>query len=61
MAATIRSEARLEDGTIFVREAVALLRPTPRKPVTFLALARSHAFERDRGAAAETAPQGAAK
>jgi general secretion pathway protein K len=37
MAATIRSEARLDDGTIFVREAVALLRPTPRKPVTFLA------------------------
>ncbi len=37
MAATIRSEARLEDGTVFTREAVALLRPTPRKPVTFLA------------------------
>jgi general secretion pathway protein K len=37
MAATIRSEARLEDGTVFVREAVALLRPTPRRPVTFLA------------------------
>ena len=37
MAATVRSEARLEDGTVFVREAVALLRPTPRKPVTFLA------------------------
>ena len=37
MAATIRSEARLDDGTTFVREAVALLRPTPRRPVTFLA------------------------
>ena len=37
MAATIRSEARLDDGTAFVREAVALLRPTPRRPVTFLA------------------------
>jgi len=37
MAATIRAEARLEDGTVFVREAVALLRPTPRRPVTFLA------------------------
>ena len=37
MAATIRSEARLDDGTVFVREAVALLRPIPRKPVTFLA------------------------
>ena len=37
MAASIRSEARLEDGTTFVRDAVALLRPTPRRPVTFLA------------------------
>lgn len=37
MAATIRSEARLDDGTVFVREAVALLRPTPRRPVTYLA------------------------
>jgi general secretion pathway protein K len=35
--ATIRSAATLEDGTTFVREAVALLRPTPKRPVTFLA------------------------
>ena len=35
--ATIRSEARLPDGTVFVRDAVALLRPVPRRPVTFLA------------------------
>ena len=35
--ASIRAEARLEDGTVFVREAVALLRPTPRRPVTFVA------------------------
>lgn len=35
--ATIRSEARLDDGTVFAREAVALLRPTPRRAVTFLA------------------------
>ena len=35
--ASIRAEARLDDGTVFVREAVALLRPTPRKPVTFVA------------------------
>jgi general secretion pathway protein K len=37
MVATIRSEAKLDDGTLFVREAVAILRPAPRKPVTFLA------------------------
>ncbi|HXN16092.1 MAG TPA: hypothetical protein VN878_06925 [Usitatibacter sp.] len=35
--ANVRSEARLEDGTVFIREAVAMLRPVPRKPVTFLA------------------------
>lgn len=35
--ATVRSEARLPDGTVFVRDAVALLRPVPRRPVTFLA------------------------
>jgi general secretion pathway protein K len=33
----IRAEARLDDGTVFVREAIALLRPSPRRPVTFLA------------------------
>ena len=33
----VRSVARGEDGTIFAREAVALLRPTPRKPVTYVA------------------------
>lgn len=33
----MRAEARLEDGTWFGREAVALLRPAPRKPVTFIA------------------------
>jgi len=37
MVASIRSEARLDDGTTFAREAVAILRPAPRKPVTFLA------------------------
>jgi general secretion pathway protein K len=35
--AAIRAEVRLDDGTAFVREAVALLRPAPRRPVTFLA------------------------
>jgi len=34
---SIRTEAKLEDGTVFVRDAVALLRPVPRRPVTFLA------------------------
>ncbi len=52
MAATIRAEARLDDGTVFVREAVALLRPTPRKPVTYLAWRE--------GSRQETAPQPAA-
>jgi general secretion pathway protein K len=37
MVAAIRSEASLDDGTVFVREAVAILRPAPRKAVTFLA------------------------
>ena len=37
LVASIRAEAKLEDGTIFVRDAVALLRPIPRRPVTFLA------------------------
>jgi general secretion pathway protein K len=43
MVATVRSEARLEDGTVFVREAVALMRPTPRKVVTYLAWRESTA------------------
>jgi general secretion pathway protein K len=33
----VRSVARADDGAIFAREAVALLRPVPRKPVTFVA------------------------
>ena len=33
----IRSTAQLEDGTVFSREAVALLRAVPRKPMTFVA------------------------
>ena len=43
MVASIRSDARLEDGTVFVREAVALLRPVPRQPVTFVAWRESTA------------------
>jgi general secretion pathway protein K len=37
MVLTIHSEARLDDGTVFTREAIALLRPAPHKPVTFVA------------------------
>ena len=43
MVATVRSEARLEDGTVFSREAVVLLRPTPRKVVTYVAWRESTA------------------
>lgn len=43
MVATIRSQARLDDGTVFSREAVAVLRPAPRKAVTFLAWRESTA------------------
>jgi general secretion pathway protein K len=34
--ATIRSEARLDDGTVFIRDAVALTRASPRRPFAFL-------------------------
>jgi len=37
MVATVRADARLDDGTYFAREAVALLRPVRRRPVTFVA------------------------
>lgn len=43
MVITVHSEARLDDGTYFAREAVALLRPVPRKPVTFVAWRESTA------------------
>ena len=43
MVATIRAEARLEDGVVFTREAGALLRPVPRKLVTFIAWRESTA------------------
>ena len=43
MVATIRTDARLEDGTVFAREAVALLRPVARHPVTFVAWRESTA------------------
>lgn len=37
MIATIRAEARTDDGVAYSREAAALLRPAPRRPVTFIA------------------------
>jgi general secretion pathway protein K len=37
MVASVRATAHLDDGAVFTREAVALLRPVPRKPVTFVA------------------------
>jgi len=43
MVASVRSEARLDDGTVFVRDAVALMRPVPRRVVTFLAWRESPA------------------
>jgi general secretion pathway protein K len=43
MVVAVRSDARLEDGTAFAREAVAILRPIPRKPVTFVAWRESTA------------------
>ena len=36
MVTDVRSEARLDDGTYFAREAVALLRSVPRRPVSFM-------------------------
>jgi general secretion pathway protein K len=43
MVATVVSDARLDDGTVFVREAVALMRPVPRRAVTFVAWRESTA------------------
>jgi len=37
LIASIKATARLDDGTVFVRDAVALLRPVPQRAVTFLA------------------------
>jgi general secretion pathway protein K len=51
MVASIRSQANLEDGTVFLREAVAILRPAPRKAVTFLAWRQPIAAPPDEAAA----------
>ncbi len=57
--ATIRSEARLPDGTVFVRDAVALMRPVPRRPVTYLAwrAAPTHEASPAEDAPASNAPK----
>jgi general secretion pathway protein K len=60
MVASIRAQAMLDDGTAFVREAVAILRPAPRRPVTFLAwrqLPLPLAADAPGAASTETAPR----
>ena len=57
MVATVRAEARLDDGTVFAREAIAVLRPAPRKPVTFLAWRESTAALDGDAAAGASAPR----
>jgi general secretion pathway protein K len=52
---SIRSEARLDDGTVFAREAVAVLRPTPLRPVSYVAWRESTAGNADVGASAQAA------
>ena len=49
---TVRSEARLEDGTVFTREAVAVLRPSGRRLVSFLAWRESTAVREELAAPA---------
>ncbi len=59
MVATVRSQAQLDDGAVFTREAVALLRPVPRRPVTFVAWRESTAAPAAEAAAAKPADQAA--
>lgn len=54
MVLNVLSEARVEDGAVFVREAVALMRPVPRKPVTFIAW-RERSVPAERSKAADAA------
>lgn len=51
MIVTVRSEARMDDGVSFAREAAALMRPVPRRPVTFLSWRESTAGDGDGPAA----------
>ena len=63
MVISLRAEAKLDDGTYFAREAVALMRSAPRKPVTFVAWRESTAGPEGAAPAAGSAPAtaGAAK
>ncbi len=51
----VRAEARLDDGTYFAREVVALVRATPRRPVTFVLWRESVAPPESRDALAAVA------
>lgn len=55
MVMEIRAQSRLPDGTVFAREAVALLRAVPRRAVTFIAWRESTAAPEE-PAAPEAAP-----
>jgi general secretion pathway protein K len=44
MVVSIRAQSQLDDGTVFSREAVALMRPQPHRPVTFVAWRESTAM-----------------
>ena len=52
---SVRAEARLDDGTYFAREAVALVRSTPRRPVTYVEWRESFAPPESRDALAPPA------
>ena len=59
LVVSIRAQASLDDGTYFAREAVALLRPAPRKPVTFVAWRESTAAPSAPAAPGNSTPGGA--
>jgi general secretion pathway protein K len=52
---SVISEARLDDGTVFAREAVAVLRPTPLRPVSYVAWRESTAGRSQTEAAQQSA------
>jgi general secretion pathway protein K len=47
MVTNVRAEAKLDDGTYFAREAVALLRSMPKRPVAFVVWRESTAPQED--------------
>ena len=56
MIATIRAEAHAEDGVTFAREAAVVLRPVPRRPVTFISWRDITSGEPDPLASAQPQP-----